>query len=218
MQRDPRLIGLALLAVIGGCGGRSTFDFVFDEPIPPPDPAVCSEPEGSCGTFRCDPPLEEAKHAALCEPLAFTSNPPTSGPHYPIWGLFKTYAQPLARGFYLHDAEHSGIVLLYNCDRLAPGEDCDALVESIGAYVSEAPQDPKCVEPTRHRLIVTPDPQLDVPFAAVAWGHSLKAQCFDRAAVEAFVADYYGKNYEDFCSGGIDPTDPESGITPGCGL
>ncbi|MBM4374968.1 MAG: DUF3105 domain-containing protein [Deltaproteobacteria bacterium] len=218
MQRHLHLSALVVAVLVPGCGGRSTFDFVFDEPPPLPEPGVCSLPEGSCSTLRCDLPLEEGMHVSLCEPLAFTTNPPTSGPHYPVWGLFKTYDEPLARGFYLHDAEHSGIVLLYNCERLAPGGDCSGLVAALTDYVAEAPQDPKCVEPTRHRLIVTPDPLLDVPFAAVAWGHSLKAECFDRAAVDAFVGDYYGKNYEDFCSGGIDPTDPESGITPGCGL
>lgn len=218
MRRHSRLIGLALSVTLGACGGRSTFDFVFDEPIPPPIADYCSTPAGTCLAHRCEPPLEEAKHVTMCEALAFTTNPPTSGPHYPIWGLFKTYDKPLARGFYLHNAEHSGVILLHNCDRLASAEECDSLLASLEAYVAEAPQDPLCAPPTRHRLIVTADPLLDVPFAAVAWGRSLKANCFDREALDAFVADTYGKNYENFCSGGLDPTDPDSGLTPGCGL
>lgn len=220
MQRHPRLsaLAIALASLAAGCGGRSTFDFVFDDSAAPVDPPVdpCGAPSGTCATRACDPPLAEANHVPLCSDLAYATNPPTSGPHYPIWGLFKTYEQPLARGFYLHDAEHSAIVLLYNC--AFAGSECEALRASLEAFANSRPQDPLCEAPTRNRVIVTPDPLLDVPFAAVAWGHSLKADCFDEAAVTAFVDAYYGKNYENFCSGGIDPTDPASGIESGCGF
>lgn len=215
MQRDSGLIAVLLLVGAMGCGARSTFDFETATALPEPD--GCGVPEGTCNTRRCDPPVVGAEHVATCSTLAFPTNPPTSGPHYPIWGLFKTYDQPLARGFYLHNAEHSGIVLLHNCAQLPDDATCDALVAELKTYAADAPADPKCVEPTRNRLIVTPDPLLDVPFAAVAWGHSLKADCFDPEAVDAFVAAHYGQNYEDLCGGGIDPTDPESGIPLDCG-
>ncbi|MBM4357998.1 MAG: DUF3105 domain-containing protein [Deltaproteobacteria bacterium] len=220
MQRHPRLIATVFgaLACVS-CGSRSTLDYpILEASEPDPErPDYCGPPSGVCEVKRCDPPLRDGTHYQLCAPIDFATNPPTSGPHFPIWGLFKTYETPLARGFYLHDAEHSGVVLLYNCASLSTTE-CTELVSALESYVADAPADPLCVEPTRHRLLVTPDPLLDVPFAAVAWGHSLKAQCFDRDATDAFVAAYYGKNYENLCSGGIDPTDPESGIEPGCGL
>jgi hypothetical protein len=216
------LVLAAVAAVFGtGCGARSTYDFAFDIDPPPPTPPLpeeCSDPVGTCGVRRCDPAPVEAMHVELCSELTFTSNPPTSGPHYPIWGLFKSYDKPLARGFYLHDAEHSAVILLYNCEQFPSEAACADAVAAMNAYVADKPADPKCEAPTRNRIIVTPDPQLDVPVAAVAWGHSLKAECFDAAETDAFVEAYYGKNYENFCSGGVDPTDPESGILPGCGF
>jgi hypothetical protein len=36
-------------------------------------------------------------------------------------------------------------------------------------------------------VIVSPDPTLDVPFAASAWGYTLRAQCFDRARFADFI-------------------------------
>lgn len=204
-----------------GCGARSTFDFAFDidpDPPAPPLPEVCSPPAGACKTRTCEPPVVAAEHVEMCSEIAFTSNPPTSGPHYPIWGLFKTYEKPLARGFYLHDAEHSGVILLYNCKLFASEDECAETVATLNAYVAEKPADPKCDEPTHNRIILTPDPELDVPYAAVAWGYSLKSDCFDRGATDAFIDAHYGKNYEDFCSGGIDPTDPDAGILDGCGF
>jgi hypothetical protein len=119
------------------------------------------------------------------------------------------------RGFYLHSIEHSGIVLAYNCD-LVSG-DCDALVQSLVDVRNAYGRDDECSEAIMNRILVTPDPELDVPFAAAAWGHSLRGQCVDRTLVDAFVEAYYGENYEDFCTPGIDPSDPNSGVTPSCG-
>lgn len=213
-------VSLVLSAQLA-CGARSTSDFDYEIDPPAPVPALpeeCGSPQGTCSTRRCDPPLLSASHVPVCSKLTFASNPPTSGPHYPIWGLFKNYATPLARGFYLHDAEHSGIVLLYNCDYLKSQAECDTMVDAMTAYVAAKPSDSKCALPTRNRFIVTPDAELDVAYAAVAWGHSLKAACFDAAATDTFSEKHYGQNYEDLCGGGLDPTDPGAGLTKGCGL
>ena len=57
----------------------------------------------------------------------------------------------------------------------------------------------------KRRLIITPDPNLDVQFAASTWGHMLKADCFDADLVETFIDDHYADAPEDLCGGGIDP-------------
>ncbi len=221
MRAAPRLSALPVLAALtaaaaAGCG-RS--NFAPDPRRTPAPDSDCTPAEGTCGTVLCDVPDAPAKHVELCSPLRYVSNPPTSGPHYPIWAAWKSYEQPVPRGMYLHSLEHSGIVLAYNCDRLDNDDAlaCDELVAQLESYAGSAPQDPLCTAPLRARFVVTPDPELDVPFAAAAWGYSLRARCFDEAEVDAFVVEHYGMNYENFCADGVDPFAPGSEIPPDCG-
>ena len=53
--------------------------------------------------------------------------------HYPVWRAYdRTYAA-LDRGYYLHDAEHGAIVLLYNCP-----DGCPEVVAGIEAIEPQA--------------------------------------------------------------------------------
>ena len=166
----------------------------------------------ACGatveTFALDP----SPHVAVCSVVTYSTNPPTSGPHYPSWAAFKVYTSPVPRGFTVHAMEHGAVVVAYNCP-----DGCDADVAALVDYLAARPADPLCAAPLQNRFVVTPDPLLDVPFAASAWGASLKAQCFDLPALGAFIDTYYAKAPENFCFDGIDPTDPASGIPADCG-
>ena len=55
-----------------------------------------------------------------------------------------------------------------------------------------------CVAPTKHRVILAPDPTLDVRWAAVAWTWTLRSACFDAAAFAQFTKDHYAKMEENF--------------------
>jgi hypothetical protein len=201
----------AALFCTPGCGDDET-----QAALPPED---CETAVGACGTMACAPPLRDGLHVEACSRIDFHSNPPTSGPHYPIWANFQIYAEPVPRGFYLHSLEHSAVVLAYSCTLVEQaGGDCAALVDSLQQIREAFGQDDKCDAGTMNRVMVTPDPLLDVPFAAAAWGHSLRADCLDTPVVEAFIDAHYGQNYEDFCSAGIDPVDPSSNIPDDCGM
>jgi hypothetical protein len=167
----------------------------------------CRTRPGACELTECDPPLEAGLHEAPCTPLTFHSNPPTSGTHYGNWAAFEIYDRPVPRGFLLHSLEHSAVVLSYNCEAaVAAGLDCEALVTELTDFFETWPADPLCTE-TRHRLLLTPDPELDAVFAASAWGHYVKGDCFDEGVVSDFIDAHYGKNYENFCNPGVDPFD-----------
>jgi hypothetical protein len=147
----------------------------------------------------------------VCSALTYPTNPPTSGAHYPVWAAFKTYTTPIPRGFWVHDLEHGAIVITYNCPT-----SCDEDLAALQKFVDGLTADPACTAPVRKRIVVTPDPLLDVKFAASAWGFALKAACFDLGALGSFIAEHYGKGPEDLCSDGTDLAQP--GAYPaGCG-
>jgi hypothetical protein len=174
----------------------------------------CEPPVGACDSSVCAPDLRDGVHVELCSHIDFETNPPTSGPHYPLWADFAVYDNPVPRGLYLHSMEHGAVVLAYNC-ALASG-DCQTLVDALVALREGFGQDQDCVAPTLNRIVVTPDPQLDVAFAAAAWGHSLRASCVDEALTRGFIEQSYGQAPEDFCTAGVDP-DASPEISAGCG-
>jgi hypothetical protein len=149
---------------------------------------------GSCAAVVAQHPDEGAFHVDCLPPPVYGTNPPSSGNHYPIWADFKTYTTPVPWGHLVHALEHGAVVVVYNC----PGG-CPAEVAAAQAMIDAFPADPICTTPPKHRLILAPDPHLDVRWAASAWTWTIRAPCFDAAAFGAFLHDHYGMGGEDLC-------------------
>jgi hypothetical protein len=143
-------------------------------------------------------PIEGNQHAPVCSPLTYGTNPPSSGDHYGVWADYQTYGVPFPRGFWVHSLEHGAIVMTYNCT-----DGCADDVAYAQALIDSLPAD--CGSGAR-RVILTPDPELDVRFAASAWGFTLRADCFDRDAFASFIAEHYDHGPESTCAAGVDPT------------
>ena len=177
---------------------------------------------GPCDAIEDTPPLLPAIHVAIGTPVDYDSNPPSSGPHYPIWAAYQAYVVPLDRRYYVHNLEHGAVDLLYNCNVSADGgtevEDadvadqdagslgpCPAVAAQLQAIIDAFPNDPNC-DPSsgqpRVRFVLTPDPLLDVPVAAAAWGWTYKAQCVDPATLTQFAKAHYDQGPEEICANG----------------
>ena len=157
-------------------------------------------------------PLQPSPHVPACSPVVYTTNPPTSGPHYPSWAAFKWYSAPVPRGYLVHSLEHGAVVISYHCEG-----GCESELATLAAFLDARPADPLCVAPLKSRVIVVPDPALDVRFAAAAWGALLRADCLDTAALGAFLDTYYAKAPENFCFDGVDVLSPDAGVPMDCG-
>ena len=176
------------------------------------DAAVEPDSPAACGTTVTSYPIDPSPHITACFPVVYSSNPPTSGPHYPVWASFKTFSTPVPRGFTVHDLEHGAIVISYKC---AGG--CASEVAALQAFVDARPADPLCATPVKSRIVITPDPLLDAPFAAAAWGFALTSQCFDLPALAAFIDAHYAMAPENFCFDGTDVSSPDAGFPGDCG-
>lgn len=154
----------------------------------------------ACNTVATVFPIEPAPHTmANCDPVVWNTNPPTSGPHFPNWAAYTTYATPVTRGFWVHAMEHGAVVVLYNCPN-----GCDADVAQLQAFIASRPVDPLCVAPLQRRVIMTPDPLLPTKFALTAWGASVTSECVDIPAFDAFYAAHYATGMiENTCADGI---------------
>lgn len=159
---------------------------------------------GSAGGGVCAQELltfsnPSAQHVSACSEITYSMNPPVYGDHYPVWAAYKSYSFPVPLGFLVHNLEHGAVELLYNCP-----QGCADEVERAQTFLDALPLDPRCTAEVKHQTILSPDPTLPSRWAAVAWGHSLTADCFDGAAFQSFYDANVGHGPEDLCTDGAD--------------
>jgi hypothetical protein len=156
--------------------------------------------DAPCTVVIDAPAYMPASHVAVGTHVDYDSNPPSSGPHYPIWAAYQVWDAPVPREYYVHDLEHGAVVLLYKCS--APGG-CADVVDALKKASDAIPDDPLCSGTgVRVRTVITPDPLLDVPIAAAAWGWIYKADCIDLPSLTQFAKDHYGQGPEQLCANG----------------
>jgi hypothetical protein len=142
-------------------------------------------------------PIEGFTHVPIGTDVAYQSNPPSSGNHYPVWADYESYTTTVARGYWMHNLEHGAVVLLHRPDA---GSD---VIDALRAAYEAIPLDPKC---THRRTVLTPDPLMPQPFAVVAWGFRMLCDAVDQAAILDFVAQHRDHGRESICSqGGYNP-------------
>lgn len=50
--------------------------------------------------------------------VEYSSNPPTSGPHFPVWAKAGIYDRLISDGYLIHSLEHGYIVISYDCSKV----------------------------------------------------------------------------------------------------
>ena len=159
-------------------------------------------PDAACNVVVQTHPIQGADHVAEGSIISYSTNPPSSGPHYGIWANFKEYDKVIADGYLVHSMEHGAVLLFYDCD---PGA-CVAppgVLDALRAVRNAVPTDPLCDPTIRVRVILAPRPANDVAVAAAAWGATYNADCVDAPSLSKFITDFYAKTEENFCSPGV---------------
>jgi len=200
-------LALAVAITVASCSGGGSRGAPG---MPPSDAAFRAprldaplHPDARCPVTVDTPPLLPGTHVDVGTDIQWDSNPPSSGPHYPVWADYQAYTSPVPRGYYVHDLEHGAVVLLYNCGDAG----CPDVVAALHAASDAIPDDPLCAqagEGVRVRTVITPDPLLDVPVAAAAWGWTYKADCADTSTLVDFALAHYGQGPEATCANGTD--------------
>ena len=157
-------------------------------------------PAASCPVTIETPELVAGAHVPEGTVITYNSNPPSSGPHYPVWANFQEYTAPLDEGYLVHSLEHGAIALLYKCDPTTPA--CAPTIDALRKIRDAMPTDSMCDTSIRVRVVIAPFPKLDAPVAAVAWGITYKADCVDVPTLTAFAKDNYARSTENICAPG----------------
>jgi hypothetical protein len=134
------------------------------------------------------PPTAGGIHVAEGTSIHYDYNPPSSGPHYPSPASWGVYPQALAPGTWVHNLEHGGIVVLYQCP-----SSCAALQAQLQALYTQMPFDGQFQE---KKVIFTPFPTLDHLLRVQAWGWTMPLDTVDTAAIDAFYREHVNKGPE----------------------
>jgi hypothetical protein len=170
------LVSLTLLLALAGCES---------DPV-----AECKgDPACICGEGIDAPPNEGQNHVPDQFLQTYKANPPATGPHWPFWdttwgNYLSDQPTPLDRERWLHNLEHGGIVLLYNCPQGCPADTAQLVAIKNG----RRPDKFGAV-----RVIVNPDKLMPKKFAAVAWGYRWQGDTIDAATINCFIDARYDK-------------------------
>jgi hypothetical protein len=169
------LVSLAIL-VAAGCGSGDG-----DKPCSDGPPCALD-----CGPEVDAPPKSQAAvHIAEPTPITYDANPPASGPHWPMWQEpWGPYPNGLPRERWVHNLEHGGVVLLYNCPA-----GCDDVVGALTTVWQATPPD----RFNEQRLLIVPDAQMPHKVAAIAWGWRWQSDTVDMNGLRCFINARYDR-------------------------
>jgi hypothetical protein len=141
-----------------------------------------------CGAGIESVPDEGAVHVPMGTPVSYMHNPPASGNHWPMPAPWGVHTEVVPREWWVHNLEHGGIVLLYNCPS-GCANDVDALTAIMNGQ-----------QPDKYnevRMLLTADPLLPKKFAAVAWDWDWTGDTVDTGIIGCFIEARYGRGPED---------------------
>ena len=147
---------------------------------------------GSIGT---QVPDEGRNHIDPSTTGTYANYPPASGPHYSAQGVAPVQWQTvgtLQEGQYIHNLEHGGIAILYNCPS---GNDCTTLKNQLQNYVENlVPQEPQFGE---YKVVMTPYARnMQKRIALVAWDYIEWLDNYDENAITQFYENHVDKGPE----------------------
>ena len=119
---------------------------------------------------------------------AYNSVPATSGWHYDIPyapAPWRAYSEPLLDEIVVHNLEHGGIGMYYNCP-----DGCPELVEQLMEIRDEA-----------RRVVLAPYPDMETRIALTAWDYIDTFEEFDEARIRSFISAHLDSGHA-----------PESGV------
>ena len=116
------------------------------------------------------------------DPGPYSTDPPTSGPHYANEmdaGFYEVNDQQSAypAGYLVHNLEHGYVIFWYNCSVVGE-QGCSSLKSEIQSVMDQV---------NNFKVIAYPWPSIEVPVVMTSWGKLQKFDQFDAGLAKNFV-------------------------------
>jgi hypothetical protein len=168
------VLGLATL-VLPACGTSSSSSTPSSASVPISgnfnDPDILTFPD------------EGRTHVPDGTVIAYQTDPPTSGDHYPEPEPGGFYTTEIAPGFLVHSMEHGGIIIYYS--PAVTSDQQAALAAIANAHPGIFGQ-----------VVVVPRNDPTYPIILTAWTHMLRLSTYDQSRIDNFIALFVGKGPE----------------------
>jgi len=187
MQRDRQVamrnigILIALFVIVGVGAGLYAMRDIFKPPLV--GELVAMQPS------HPHIPYPEYPHPT------YTTDPPTSGPHYDSLPSWTVYTEPITKELQVHGLEDGAVIVNYKpgldqatVDRLA------AMVRSYNTIPEPAyPDDPSAPLPRfMDRVVMSPYPGRSNNIVLTSWQHIARFDSFEEAKIKRFIDEYAG--------------------------
>lgn len=207
-QDDGRRARLILYAVAAlGIVGLGVVAWLSTRPASV-DPSRAAQARTALADAGCTltltaAPPNASDHSDVTSPdevvAEWTSDPPTSGPHYGETAVYGIYTEPLQQARVVHNLEHGAVALQYGPD--VP----ETTVAELAAFYQR----------NRNGTLMAPYAPLGDEIALTAWiaqggegrGQGVLARCpdFDDEAFQAYLSAYQFKGPERFSPSAMAP-------------
>jgi uncharacterized protein DUF3105 len=128
------------------------------------------------------------QHVQQGTPIPYEDSPPTSGSHWPVVAQWGVYSEEVPAEVFVHNLEHGGVVILYNCST-----PCPQVVRELEETVQALPKS----KFGHVKVVVSPYSKLKSRFALLAWTRLDTFDRYDRERVVRFVRAWQDKGPED---------------------
>jgi phospholipase C len=176
------LFGLATLTARDAAADNllGAFDFgqtprPYSDFVPPPWPA-----DPGIETF----PDEGRAQVPVGTVVAYQTDPPTSGNHYPDPEPGGFYTTPIAAGFLVHSMARGGVIIYYDPSVVSAG-DLDGLRALAGLHPG-----------LQSQVCCVPRTDASDPVILTAWTHRLRLPGYDGLEIQNFVNGFLGRGPE----------------------
>ncbi len=129
-------------------------------------------------------PDEGHTHVAIGTTITYATNPPNSGPHYPIPEPVGFYDTTQESGYLVHAMEHSNVIIYYDPTTVKP--DTLTALKALAAKNTGS----------FGGIIVTPRTDATYEVIAVAWQNWVRQNSFDAKQIQQFMDLYMGHGPE----------------------
>jgi hypothetical protein len=128
------------------------------------------------------------EHVPQGTKIPYQEYPPSSGKHWPVWAQWGIYKDAVPEEVFVHNLEHGGIVILYNC-----ATPCPDLVRQLEETYAALPKS----KFGHVKVVVSPNPRVKGRLALLAWTRIDDLDRFDRDRIVRFVHAWQDKGPED---------------------